>query len=268
VSDSMDKIKVIIRKEWAEVFKNKMVIFTVAFLPLIMIAIPLIILYSTREVGMGDSLSADVSQIVSSELCQTDLNNPECFQVYLVSQFMMLFMLIPLAIPITIAAYSIVGEKNAKSLEPLLATPITTFELLIGKSLSAVIPAVIATYGSFVIFIIGAGFLITSKAVLLAFLDLRWLIAIFIVGPLMSVLAVNLSLMVSSRVNDPRAAEQISMILIVPVLGFFFGQMAGLFVINREVILIIGVILLAIDAAVVYLAIRVFDREAILTRWR
>ena len=137
-----------------------------------------------------------------------------------------------------------------------------------GKSLAAVIPAILATFGSFIVFIITAGFLITSKAVTLAFLDLRWLIAIFIVGPLIAVLAVNLSLMVSSRVNDPRAAEQISMILIVPVLGLFFGQMAGLFIINKEVISIIAIILLAIDAFVVYLATRGFDREAILTRWR
>ena len=264
----MEKIKVIIRKEWAEVFKNKMVIFTVAFLPLIMVAIPLTILYTTRGVGLESSIDTEVDQSIRAGFCQADLNNPECFQVYLVSQFMMLFMLIPLAIPITIAAYSIVGEKNAKSLEPLLATPITTLELLIGKSLSAVLPAILATYGAFLIFIIGAKMLIISNSVLMAFLDLRWLIAIFIVGPLMAILAVNLSLMVSSRVNDPRAAEQISMILIVPILGFFFGQMAGLFIINREVITLIGIVLIAIDAVVFIIAIKVFDREAILTRWR
>ena len=264
----MEKIKVIIRKEWAEVFKNKMVIFTVVFLPLIMVAIPLTILYTTRGVGSESLIDTEVDQSIRAGLCQADLNNPECFQVYLVSQFMMLFMLIPLAIPITIAAYSIVGEKNAKSLEPLLATPITTLELLLGKSLSAVLPAILATYGAFLIFIIGAKMLITSNSVLMAFLDLRWLIAIFIVGPLMAILAVNLSLMVSSRVNDPRAAEQISMILIVPILGFFFGQMAGLFIINREVITLIGIVLIAIDAVVFIVAIKVFDREAILTRWR
>ena len=130
------------------------------------------------------------------------------------------------------------------------------------------IPAVIATYGSFIVFITGVLLVIKSKAVLMAFLDLRWLVAIFIVGPLMAVLAVNLSLMVSSRVNDPRAAEQISMILIVPVLGLFFGQMAGFFILNRQIITIIAIILLVIDILVVYIAIRVFDREAILTRWR
>jgi len=264
----MDKIKIIIRKEWAEVFKNKMVIFTVAFLPLIMTALPLISLFSTRDVGSNNSLNTEMSQSITKSMCSINLNGSECFQVYLVSQFMMMFMLIPLAIPITIAAYSIVGEKNNRSLEPLLATPITTMELLVGKSLAAVIPAVIATFGSFLLFILGAWLIITSKDVILAFLDLRWIIAIFIVGPLLAILAVNLSLMISSRVNDPRAAEQISMVLIVPVLGLFFGQMAGLFVINIEIISITAFILVLFDLLIVFMAIKVFDREAILTRWK
>jgi ABC-type Na+ efflux pump permease subunit len=53
----MNKIKTIIRKEWAEVFKNKMVLFTIIFLPLFMTALPLVILYSTRGAAV-DSLSA------------------------------------------------------------------------------------------------------------------------------------------------------------------------------------------------------------------
>ena len=51
-----------------------------------------------------------------------------------------MFMLIPLFIPVNIAAYSIVGEKTTHSLEPLLATPISTGELLAGKNLASVIP--------------------------------------------------------------------------------------------------------------------------------
>ena len=264
----MEKVKIIIRKEWAEVFKNKMVIFTVAFLPLIMTALPLIILYSTKGTGLSNSINTEMGQSISAGMCPDNLNGSECFQVYLVSQFMMMFMLIPLAIPITIAAYSIVGEKNTRSLEPLLATPISTLELLVGKSLAAIIPAILATYASFMLFILGSWILIQSKNVLLAFLDIRWLIAIFIVGPLMSILAVSLSLMVSSRVNDPRAAEQISMVVIVPVLGLFFGQMAGLFIINRQIITITAICLIAIDLFALYIAIRVFDREAILTKWK
>jgi ABC-2 type transport system permease protein len=262
----MNKIKIIMKKEWAEVFKNRMVIFTVAFLPLILTAIPLIILYASN--GTGPISTTNAGQGISSELCASNPNDPNCLQVYLVSQFLIMFMLIPLAIPVTFAAYSIVGEKNNKSLEPLLATPIKTGELLMGKSLAALIPAVIATYGAFICFILGAWIILTDKSILLAFLDIKWLISILIVGPLMAFFAVNLSLMISSRVNDPRAAEQISMVVIVPVLALFFGQMAGLIVLNTSVITITAIILLVLDGIAYFFATKIFQRENILTRWK
>jgi ABC-2 type transport system permease protein len=189
-------------------------------------------------------------------------------QVYMVSVFMMLFMIVPVAIPVTIAAYSIVGEKTTRSLEPLLATPITTFELLMGKCLAAVIPAVLATYAAFGIFALGAWIILADKILMTALLDPRWLIAIFLVGPLLAILAVTFSLMVSSRVNDPRVAEQISMVMIVPVLGGFFGQIFGLFVLNAQIITVVAIVMLLLDALMLYLTTRVFQREQILTRWK
>jgi len=99
-------------------------------------------------------------------------------------------------------------------------------------------------------------------------LDLRWLLAIFIVGPLLALMAVTFALMVSSRVNDPRVAEQVSMVIIVPVLAGFFGQIAGLFVLNRQIISIVAFVMLLLDALMVYLATQVFQREQILTRWK
>ena len=263
----MDKIKTIIFKEWAEVFKNRFVLFTVAFLPLIMTAIPLGILFTMRGEASLEGVSSEMPEQFTA-LCRADLSGGECFQVYLVSQFMIMFMIIPLAIPATISSYSIVGEKTTHSLEPLLATPITTAELLIGKSLAAAIPAVLATWLGFAVFAAGAWILIPNKALFTAILDLRWLLAIFLVGPLMAIMAVNLSVMISSRVNDPRVAEQISMVVILPVLVAFFGQLAGLFLINRQLILATGGVLIVLDMIMVYLAVRLFQRETILTRWK
>jgi ABC-2 type transport system permease protein len=263
----MDKINTIIQKEWAEVFKNRMVLFTVGFLPLIMTAIPLGILYAMR----GDATMQDISSGLPQEMmgmCPPGLSGGDCFQVYLISQFMLMFMIIPLAIPATIAAYSIVGEKATRSLEPLLATPITTVELLVGKSLAALIPAVLATFLAFGIFALGAALLVPSPAMLSALLDARWLLAVFLVGPLLALVAVNASIMVSSRVNDPRVAEQLSMVVILPVLGVFFGQLAGLFVLNRQLVLAAAAVLVLVDALLVYLAVRLFQRETILTRWK
>jgi len=263
----MKKIKTILIKEWMEVFKNKMVIFTVAFLPLMMVTIPLSILYSSR--GSASALNTgQLPDAISQQLCPSGLTGSECFQVYMVSQFMMLFMLIPVAIPGVIAAYSIVGEKTTRSLEPLLATPITTIELLVGKCLAAVIPAVITTYGAYAIFNLGASILVSNKTLLSAFFEPRWLIAILVVGPLLAILATTFALMVSSRVNDPRVAEQISMVIIIPVMAGFFGQVSGLFVLNTQIISIVAFVMLALDVLMIYLASQVFDRESILTRWR
>ena len=266
----MKKIRTIIRKEWAEVFKNRMVIFTVAFLPLLMTAIPLGIIYSTRSTASaaGTAINSQLPSEMTQSMCPGGLSGPECFQVFMVGEFMMLFMIVPVAIPVTIAAYSIVGEKTTRSLEPLLATPITTVELLVGKCLAAVIPAILATYAAFGIFALGTWIIVADKLLLAALLDARWLIAIFIVGPLLALLAVVFSLMISSRVNDPRVAEQISMVIILPVLAGFFGQVAGLFVLNKAIISVVAVVMLGLDVLMVYLATRIFQREQILTRWR
>jgi ABC-2 type transport system permease protein len=268
----MNKIKTIILKEWAEVFKNRMVIFTVAFLPLLMTAIPLGVIFGTHESGSETAsqtnLDAEMPSKLTNAMCPEGLTGADCYQVFMVSQFMMMFMIIPVAIPVAIAAYSIVGEKITRSLEPLLATPITTTELLVGKCLAAIIPAVLATYAAFGLFALGSWILIADKILLTALLDVRWLIAIFVVGPLMAVLAVTFAFMVSSRVTDPRVAEQVSMVIIVPVLAGFFGQMAGLFVLNATVIVWVAIVLLALDAGLIYLAAKLFQREHILTRWK
>jgi ABC-2 type transport system permease protein len=268
---NMKKIKTIIRKEWAEVFKNRMVIFTIAFLPLLLTALPLGIIYGTRSSGTttdANRIDSGLPAEMTKSMCPSGLSGSDCFQVFMVSEFMMLFMLIPVAIPVTIAAYSIVGEKTTHSLEPLLATPVTTLELLMGKCLAAVIPAVLATYGGFGIFALGSWIIVSNKSLLMAMLDARWLIAIFIVGPLLAVMAVTFALMISSRVNDPRVAEQVSMVVIVPVLAGFFGQVAGLFVLNKQIITIVAFVMLGLDAVLLYLTTRVFQREQILTRWK
>jgi ABC-2 type transport system permease protein len=262
----MKKIKIIIKKEWAEVFKKRMVLFTVIFLPLFLSVLPLIILYSMGSTDAGgaiDDLPAQFQQV-----CKTSMTGSECMQYYIVSTFLIMFMLIPLFVPVNIAAYSIVGEKTTHSLEPLLATPITTGELLTGKNLASVIPAVIATWIGFGIFAIGSLFLTGGGALASALLDPMWLIAVFIAGPLMAVLSVNFSIMVSSRVNDPRVAEQLSAVVILPLLAVFFGQIAGVFILNSTLILLMSLVLLFVDAVMVYLAIRLFQRETILTRWR
>jgi ABC-2 type transport system permease protein len=262
----MKKIRTIIRKEWAEIFKKRMVLFTVIFLPLFLSVLPLIILGS-----MGGSTASTATADLPAQfaqVCNSSMIPGQCMQYYIVSTFLIMFMLIPLFVPVNIAAYSIVGEKTTHSLEPLLATPITTGELLAGKNLASVIPAILATWGGFAIFAVGSLIITGGGTLAAALLNPTWLIAVFVAGPLMAVLSVNFCIMVSSRVNDPRVAEQVSAVVILPLLVLFFGQIAGFLVLNSTLILIMCVVLVLLDILMIYLAVRLFQREAILTRWK
>ncbi len=264
----MDKIKTIISKEWAEVFKNRIVLFTVLFLPLIMTALPLIMIGITGSVDEA-TLAQEMSPSDLEFFGDTciGLNSSECTIVYTASLFMMMFMILPVAIPVTIAAYSIVGEKTSRSLEPLLATPITTTELLAGKMAAAVLPAVLATWAGFFVYIVGARFMV-NDTIFARLMDPMWLLAVFIVGPLLALLSVSIAIMVSSRVSDPRIAEQLSALVILPLIMLVFGQSMGWIILNSRLIMMVGAIVAVADGVLVWLSVQVFERERILTRWK
>ncbi len=260
-------IRTIINKEWTEVFKNRMVIFTTILLPLIFTALPLVML------GVMGPMTAETSS-AASDVPQAflkscgGLSGGECIQVYLVNQFLILFMMMPVILPVTFAAYSIVGEKTTRSLEPLLATPITTAELLAGKSLAAALPAIGATWLSFAMFVLMLPVIKVSQGVRAYITGPTWLLSVLVVGPLMAVIAVNFALYISSRVNDPRVAEQVSSVIIIPVMLLLFAQLAGVITINVTFMLITIAVLALVAVGMIYLGTVVFERESILTRWK
>lgn len=262
----MDKIKTIIDKEWAEVFKNRLVLFSVAFLPLLLTALPLITLFATQSVSPEEVAASSGSDEFFGDLC-IGLNEADCTQLYLLNIFTLLFMILPVMIPVTIAAYSIVGEKSTRSLEPLLATPITTAELIIGKAAAAVLPAVVVTWLSFGIYLFAAR-LMTNAVIFSRMVQAEWLLAVFLVGPLLAILAVCAAMMISSRVTDPRTAEQLSGAVVLPIILLIMGQSFGVFLLSSELVIVTAVVLIFLDALLIYLTINLFQRETILTRWK
>lgn len=262
----MDKIRTLIGKEWAEVFKNRIVLFSVAFLPLLFVALPIVTMLTTgsfADLPEGEFGSAGLGV---DGLCE-GVAEATCGQLYIINLYTLMFMILPVAIPVTIAAYSIVGEKTTRSLEPLLATPITTLELLAGKALAAIVPAMIATWVSYLLYVVAMWILLTVEA-RSYLIDPLWLIAIFVVGPLLTLLSVSVAILISSRVSDPRTAEQLSMIVILPLTAGIVGQSMGLILLDRELILLVGLVVAVLDAVFVYVAVQAFQREAILTRWK
>lgn len=263
----MDKVRYLIGKEWSEVFRNKFVLFTVILVPLLFTAIPLVMLNGIKGATSLDEFGLAEAMEQFSGLCE-GLSATECNEYIIVSQFMPLFLMMPVMIPMTIASYSIVGEKSTRTLEPLLATPITTGELLAGKGLAAALPAIGATWIAYGVFAVGATIMGLSEALVLKFFDPMWLLAIFLVGPLLALGGVSIAVMVSSRTTDPRVAEQISGVFVLPIVGLIVAQTTGLIFIDRTLVLWFAFVMIVLDVVLLFFATRLFQREHILTRWK
>lgn len=265
----MKHITTIIDKEWSEVFRNRMVLYTMIFLPLFFIVLSWGMIYFLGT-SVDASMPGEFADVPPEFLaiCGDGATATDCMQIYLVNMFMLLFMMMPVIIPVTIAGYSVIGEKTTRTLEPLLATPISTFELLAGKSLAAAVPAIVIGWLSFGIFLVGLFILGVSPVVIRHIVSPTWLLGVLLASPLMAIAATNFALYVSSRVNDPRVAEQISVLLIIPILAGLIGQLAGWIVIDIITVLSFIGALVLLDIGMIYLGVTIFERETILTRWK
>lgn len=265
----MKHIRTIINKEWAEIFKNRLVLSVVLIMPILFAIMPLVMLGVTSSTSMLNISpeEAGLPPELFGTLCG-GMNAAECTQVYMLSQFMLFFVMMPLIIPTTIAAYSVVGEKTTRSLEPLLATPTSTIELLTGKCFAAVLPAIGATFISFLIFNIGISMLGVSSNVHGYVLSPVWLVGILLLGPVLAVISAMFAIFISSRVNDPRIAEQISSVMVVPFMGVFLASSMGVITLNLKSMVIAVIIAAILAAGLLYLGTLIFDRENILTRWK
>jgi ABC-2 type transport system permease protein len=260
------RVRTIIDKEWEEIVKNRMVFWSLVLLPVILTVIFLgVLLFMHLELQRTGRISSNSNSPVPAYLLMYDPN--DAVQIMVLNQFLVYFLMTPLALPIYIAAYSIIGEKQTRSLEPLLATPVRTWELLLGKAVAAVIPPVVATWISYSAFTLGARFLV-SDVVFGFILSPMWVLAIAFLSPLFALLSVLVGVIASSRMNDPRAAQQWSALFIIPVIAIGMGMMFGVISTSVWTFAVGALATLLLDVAILYAAVRLFEREAILTRWK
>lgn len=255
----------VITKEWSDVFRNKMVVMLVVLPAALMMVLGVGMLAASGSLLMSD---IDDMRPFLSQPQFAGLSEMAAGQVLIGQYFLTLFLLMPLIIPVSIAAYSIVGEKVQRSLEALLATPVSTAELLLGKCLAAILPAVGVTWLSFAVFGVGAYVFAVDDMVFGRLISGVWVLVVLLLAPLLSGLGVALSVIMSSRVNDPRAVEQSIGMLVLPILGLFVAQMTGWITMSYATVLLGCAAMAVLDAVALRAAIGLFDREAILTRWK
>jgi ABC-type Na+ efflux pump permease subunit len=170
--------------------------------------------------------------------------------------------------PTILASYSFLGEKLEKSLEPLLATPTTDGELLLGKGLGALLPSIVVTYAGAAIFVVLVDTL-TFHMFGYAYLpNSTTAVVLLLAVPLACVFSVESNVIIASLVGDVRAAQQLGTIATLPFGGFYVLAEVNFTSLNYTNLMIVSATLLAIDVILLQIGRTTFRREEILTKWK
>ncbi len=242
----LETVWTIARKDLRLFRRKKSIFYTTIIFPLIIsIALPGVIAYVSTKATTSTSVL-----------------------VRLLDSFSFFFVIIAAIVPTAISSYSIVGEKVEKSLEPLLATPATDDEILLGKSLASFIPAILAVFLGASIFMILIDAVTYGKLGYLYYPNWTEALVLLIVTPLAAVFAVEGNVLVSARVNDVRTATQLGSLVVVPLFAIYLLSEIRLISIDTTILSIVSAILLVVDVVLFYLSRARFRREEILTKWK
>ena len=158
-----------------------------------------------------------------------------------------MFLLIPVMCASIMGASSFVGEKEHKTLESLMYTPLSLRELFVAK----VAGTVLVSYLTALVTVIAFGIVVDIGGLVyfghLIFPNLKWLILIFWVTPGVTVLGVAFMVRVSAKANTFQDAQQMAAFVVLPILLLVGGQATGLFLLDEPILLGVGLLIAVID---------------------
>ncbi len=269
---SLGRIRAIVAKELADLRRNRAALLPVAITAISCVALPFFVTLAIPAIA-GEPLSGDPDFRRSLEQhgllgpSLATLDDESAAQAFIYQQFLVFFLIVPVTGAMAFATHSIIGEKQSRTLEPLLATPLTTTELLLAKVVAAMIPSLIIAESAAALYL-GLIAVLSGSAVAASILTLRTAALLLILGPLAALVALELAVIASSRVNDPRTAQQVGLLVILPLTGLMVAQFAGAFWLTPMVIALMSIGLALAAALLLAVGVAQFDRETILTRWR
>jgi ABC-type Na+ efflux pump permease subunit len=174
-----------------------------------------------------------------------------------------IFLTMPIFTAAVIAADSLIGEKERKTSEALLALPISNDELLLGKLLASLVPAVLLTLGVFLLYGTVVNVLTYNSFHVYVLPTVPWLMMI-VASPLLAMAAIGLVIFVSARAKSIKEAQQITSLLVLPVMLLPFVSIFGVAKLTFYFMLCMIIALAAADLVVIYVGTHTFRKEALL----
>jgi ABC-2 type transport system permease protein len=240
MSLSATRVRALYRKEFREYRRNGSIVVTMAVIPLAIVIFPLIEILALPASSAGALLHGDP---------------------------LVTLLGIPAVVPSIIAGYSVVGEREQGTLEPVLTTPIRREELLLAKALAAFVPSLAVAYVVFAFFVIFTR-LFAQPAVASAVLQGPALLAQILFTPLIAALSIWIGITISTRSSDVRVAQQLGVVAGLPVVLVTYLIALNVIHVTFGLILGIGAVLVVLDVIGWWVVSTAFDRERLITGTR
>ena len=246
----LSKSWMIAAKDFKIFRKKKNVIYSLVAVPiLITILLPSVLSYAGHKSGATGLGAAELTILLPA--------------------FTFFYAVLATYIPTPIASYTLVGEKMEKSLEPLLATPTTDGEILLGKGLAAFLPSVAAILTASVAFMTLMDLVTRDELGYYYFPNWDAALILFVIAPLGTLMSVEANVVVSSRISDVRTGQQLGVLTILPLAGIYVGGELGIIDLGAvNTLFIVAAALVVVDVLLFFVARATFRREEILTKWK
>ncbi|MCM3584503.1 ABC transporter permease subunit [Mesobacillus maritimus] len=261
-------LKAMIKKDLRDIYRTNTLLTTIIVIPIVFsVLFPTLLVGSSLLFDIEKAVGNDVEKMLSMFLSQT--NNEQTFTnieqqiVYLFINYLLpsLFLLVPIITASVVAANSFVGEKERRTLESLLFSPVSIKTLFLSKTIASFIPSLLVSVTSFIlcgIIINGLGYQLFGEII---FPSSNWVALIICLSPMVILFTVLLNLYISSRVKTYQEAQNMSGIIVLPVIALIVGQVSGLFLVGAKLTLIIAAVILVVNVVLLLRITKLSDRH-------
>lgn len=269
----MGTLWLFLAREWTDTWRNSRIVPLFFVMPIIMVALPLTVALLAPTIAHDVQLRQDPSTLA---LLRVVTRSPEFAGLplaaglagYLLRATLGVYLLMPIAMASTAAAFSIVGEKQQRTLEPILATPLTDRQFLLGKLVACTLPTVCATTAAGLLAIVGVDVVFATSDLPASLPDRFWSLTLLVLSPALTVAVALVTMRLSARSTDPQATVQTSALAIIPAFLLIVAVFGRVLTISFPALLAACGAVLLVDVALFRMNVARFRREEILTTWK
>jgi ABC-type Na+ efflux pump permease subunit len=267
-------MRAIIRKDLMVVLRSPMVLVPMIILPLILqvlmpVGFGLVANFAQEEFANEtedlDAFFDSMPPAVAEQIEQYE-EAGQFLVLSLVYLFAPLYLIVPMMVASVIAADSFVGERERKTMEALLYTPLSNRELLLAKMLTAWLAAMVVSVGSFILYVIIADAVTYPFVGRLLLPNALWLVLIFWVVPAVAAFGLMVTVLISSRVKTFQEAYQFGGVIVIPIVGLLLAQISGFVFFGPVLALVFGAVVWFVNVLMYLIGADTFKREVLIAR--